>query len=150
MLAGKLFEKLKRYFVDITGMLLASTPIAAAIEVFVIRLSVSISLESRLKVLGLAYLGLGIIYTRGRDFSKNLFKINNSSEKKRVVHDSIYNVLFNMIVTLPIYLSSGAEMGQAIGGAWIIAIVALISGPISGYSIDSFRDFTGIKNSDRK
>ncbi|MEK6760471.1 MAG: L-alanine exporter AlaE [Nanoarchaeota archaeon] len=143
--------QIKNYFVDTTGLLLVSIPIAAAVEIFIIGLSISISLESRIKVIALAYLGLGLIYAKGRDFSKKLFKIEkNSSEKIRALHDSFYTVLFNIILSLIIYLSSGANLSLAANGAVVIAIVSFISGPISGYSIDSFRDFTGTKNSDRK
>ncbi len=146
----KVLTGIKHYAVDTTGLLLASTPIYAAMEVFASGMSVATSLEARLKVAQLGYLGMGIAYAKGRDFSKKIFKIDAQAPKwKHIVHDSIYNVSFNIAFVTPIYLSSGANLEQTIKGVAGASALGLVSGPINGYSIDTFRDFAGTKKSTR-
>jgi len=150
MNAKKVLTGIKHYAVDTTGLLLASTPIYAAMEVFTSGMSVATSLEARLKVAQLGYLGMGIAYAKGRDFSKKIFKIDEQApEWKQTVHDSVYNVAFNIVFATPIYLSSGADLEQTIKGVAGASTLGLVSGPINGYSIDTFRDFAGTKKSTR-
>lgn len=147
----KIANGAKHYLVDNTGLLLASTPIYATMETLAAGMSSATSFESRFKAACLAYAGLGIVYTKGRDFSKKSFGIDeNSTEKKHTLHDSLYNMGFNIALSIPIYLSSGADLEQAAKGAAGASLLGLVSGPINGYSIDTFRDFAGTKKSDRK
>ena len=138
------------HIVDTTGLSLASTPIYSALEVFVSGMSVATSFESRLKVLGLGYVGFATVYAKGRDLSKKIFKVDDSvSESKHKVHDSLYNLAFNLAFATPIYLSSGADFEQTVRGATSAAVLGLFSGVINGYSIDMFRDCVGTKESHR-
>lgn len=140
-------DKVKNYLVDTTGLLLASTPIYAAMETLASGMSVTTSFESRLKASALAYCGLGFAYVKGRDLSKRMFNITKESpEKAHSIHDSAYNAAFNIACAIPIYLSSGADLEQALKGAAGATALGLISGPINGYSIDSFREFVGTKS----
>jgi len=140
----------KNYVVDTTGLFLASTPIYAGMEVFGAGMDVATSLESRLKVALLGYLGMGFVYAKGRDLSRKIFKLKDTSKEwKQTLHDSIYNVAFNFSFAFPVYLSSGADLETALKGAGGAVGLGLISGPINGYSIDTFRHLTGTKHSER-
>ncbi len=136
---------MKNYFVDTTGIFLASTPFFAGLEVFAFGMPVSTSLESRLKVIQFGYLGMGILYTKGRDLCQDFFKVDEKSLGKKTFYDSIYNVSFNMAVSVPIYLSSGASIEQTIKGSIGVSLLGLVTGPINGYCIDTFRDLVGTK-----
>jgi len=147
---SKTLGNIKNYLVDTTSLLILSNPMYASLETFISGMDVKTSLESRIKVSLLAYTGLGFLYVKGRDFSKKVFKVNEkSSEKTHALHDSLYNVTFNVSASFPIYLTSGANMNQATVGAIGAGILGLISGPINGISIDLFRDFMGTKETKR-
>ena len=145
------YLNIKSYVIENTGLLLASTPIGALNDM-VFGVSISKSLESKLKVIGGAYLGLGFIYVKGRDFSRKMFKMNKEgvSEKKKFAHDAIYNVCWSVPFSLAIYLSSGVDFETAKNVTISANIISFFSGPITGYTIDMFRDFAGFKKSDRK
>lgn len=148
---NKILNGIKHYVVDTTGLLLASTPVYAAMETFVSGMSVATSFESRLKVSMLAYSGLGIVYAKGRDLSRSLFGIKEETpEWKKIVHDSAYNVAFNIPMATIIYRTSGANIEQTAKGVAGASVLGLFSGPLNGYSIDTFRDFIGTKESERK
>jgi hypothetical protein len=140
---------IKHYAVDTTGLLLASTPIYAAMETFVAGMDSVVSMESRLKAAGLGFLGMGVAYAKGRDFSNKIFKMEEKSEKKKILHDSLYNAGFNIAFAFPVYLSSGASLNEALVGTGGAVALGLVSGPINGYSIDTMRDFFGTKKSKR-
>jgi hypothetical protein len=147
----KTTNRVKNYLVDTTSVLWLSTPVYSAMETLASGMSVATSLESRIKVACIAYAGLGTIYVKGRELSKKIFKINeNSSEKKHMLHDSIYGAAFNISLSIPIYLTSGADLEQALKGTAGGVALGLGFSPIQGYSIDCFKDFAGTKKSDRK
>ena len=150
----KVTNGVKNYLVDTTGLLLASTPFYVEMEILASGMSSATSFESRFKDSCLAYAGayagLGIVYAKGRDFSKKIFKIDEqSAAKKHNIHDSIYNAAFNIAFSVPLYLSSGADLEQTAKGALEATLLGLASGPINGFSIDTFRDFLGTKKSQR-
>lgn len=87
-------------------------------------------MNARLYAAGLTYSGMGWVISRGRDFSRNLFKITDAtSEKIQGIHDSIYMVLIAAPISLGLYATAAFN---------------LISGPLIGYSIDAYRDLTGL------
>lgn len=146
----KIVNGAKNYLVDTTGLLLASTPIYASMEVFFSQMSSETSLESRIKVAELSILGLGIAYSKGRDLVRSKLNITEeTSELKQSLLDSIYNVAVNISVSIPIYLSSGANLKQALIGAFGASLLGFVSGPINGWSLDTFRDFAGTVKSKR-
>lgn len=151
MRLNTLYEGLKHYITDTTGLLLSSTPIYATMETLGAGMSSATSLEAKLKVAGLAYCGFGILYAKGRDLSRKVFKVTpEKSEFAKSVHDSIYNIAWNIPLATAIYLTSGADLEQTAKGVAGSAVLGLFSGPANGYSIDIFRDFVGTKKTDRK
>jgi hypothetical protein len=142
---------LKYYIVDTTALLTTSTPIYAAMETFGSGMSSDTSLEARLKVVQLSYMGLAVVYTKLRDLSKYVFNINDSSaEKVHKIHDSLYTTVFNIGISVPVYLSSGANWKQTlIGTGSALVLSFFITGPINGYGVDAYRDFWNLEKSNR-
>lgn len=141
---------LKYYVVDTTALLTTSTPVYAAMETFVSGMSSDTSLEARIKVAGISYLGLAVLYTKARDLSKYIFKVNDlSSKKANIIHDSIYATVFNIAASIPIYLSSGADLEQTVKGTIGAVALSLTTGAVNGFGVDAYRDFMGIKSSKR-
>lgn len=150
MTLDKIINATKNYFVDTTGSVLASIPIYATIETFVAGMNVEVSLESRIKIVTIRYCGLGMVYAKGRDLSRKIFKIEKeSSETKKIIHDSVFTSAFNFPIATLFYLSSGASTGQALIASACNGLFGMISGPIMGYNIDVFRDLMGTRNSER-
>ncbi len=147
----KIVDLGKHYLVDNTALLLGSTPIYTAMETLASGMSVATSFESRLKVAALAYMGLGTFYVKGRDLSKKILGFTEKTKGwKHVVHDSIYNLAWNIPFSIVIYQTSGADLEQTVKGVAGASILSFVSGPINGHSIDAFRDFTGTIPSPRK
>ncbi|MBU1111852.1 MAG: L-alanine exporter AlaE [archaeon] len=142
----------KKHVIDTTAMLTESNPAFAAFEVGIAGMSDDVSIKSRFVAAGLAFGGLGLIYARGRDLSRRLFKITDqTSEKKQFIHDSLYNALFSACVAPPIYLASGARDWKEIAIATGCSTVfGAVNGIPQGYAVDVYRDLTGIKDCDRR
>lgn len=150
MTIDKIVNASKQYFVDTTGSLLTSVPIYAAIETFVAGMSVEVSLESRLKIVAARYCGLGIIYAGCRDFSRKIFNVKKEDgESKKLIHDSAYTAMYNIPVAIAAYVSSGANSQQAIAGTMCAFALGLVSGPLTGYNVDVFRDLMETRQSER-
>lgn len=149
---SKTVDNLKYHVVDSTALLAESTPIFAAFETGLAGMSDDISMNARLFATGLTYLGgMGYAYAKGRDLSRKLFKIKDTTKEKiQGFHDSVYLGAFNLAVAPAIYLASGARDPKeiAIGTASAIAL-GLVNGAPMGYAVDLFRDLTGLKECER-
>jgi len=146
---NKVLNGAKHYLVDTTGQLLV-TPVYTAMEMFS-GMSVETSLESRIKLTALCYGGLGIAYSKMRDFSRKVFKINKDTpERIQTLHDSLYNIAFNMPLALVLYGTSGADLEQTIKGTAGATLIGATFGPVNCYFLDTFRDFCGTIPTPRK
>ena len=145
------FKKgLKYLLIDSTSILTPTSPILAAMEVGIAGMSDSVSLGSRLSFAGLSYIGLGPAYAKGRDFSRSRFKINNQTKESiQTLHDSAYTIIFNLLLTPPVYLAMGADVRQSAIGGLAAAGMGVFLGPVMGYSVDVGRDLTGLKKCER-
>jgi len=148
----KVKDNLTYHLVDSTALLAESTPIFAAFETGLAGMSDEISMNARLFATGLTYLGgMGIAYSKGRDFYRKNFKITDKTrERVQSLNDAAYTGLFNLAVAPAIYLASGARDPKeiAIGTASAIAL-GLVNGAPMGYAVDVFRDLTGLKDCER-
>jgi hypothetical protein len=70
---------LKKHLVDTTAVISFTYPPLAIAEVR--RLGASVSIWSRLKGAGFAYLGMGSVFSRGRDLSRMLFRVPKSGRE---------------------------------------------------------------------
>ncbi|MHA1989108.1 MAG: L-alanine exporter AlaE [Promethearchaeota archaeon] len=143
---------MKHHLVDGTALLAESTPVFAAFEVGLAGMSDEVSLNARLFAAGLTYFGgMGYAYAKGRDLYRRFLHITDKTkERKQTINDAIYTGLFNLIVAPIIYVASGARDIKeiAIGTASAVAFGA-VNGIPMGYSVDTFRDLTGLKECDR-
>lgn len=150
-LAGKVADNLKSHFVDSTAIMTESTPLYAAFETFIAGMSPQISLNTRLISAASAYCGLGWVYAKGRDLSRRLFHIDETTkERTQLRHDTAYNAAFNFALSPIFYLAAGARDPKeiAIGTACGLAFGAVNGAPM-GLAVDAFRDFTGVRPNDR-
>ncbi len=147
----KIAQKLKKSMVDSTALLVATTPIFAGLENITLGMTDEVSMNARLLAAGTTYAGFGFLAAKGRDLYRKLFNITDKTpEGRQQVNDCLYIGLCNIIFSPPLYYFSGAhDIKQIIGGTIIGVGVGLLSGGLMGYSIDAYRDLTGIKESSR-
>src|SRR3989344_6798848 len=147
----KAVETLKYHIVDTTALLVETNPIFSAFEVAIAGISIEKSITARLLATAMGYAGLGGAYGKGRDAWRKLWKIeDNTSEKVKLSCDTVYNTLFNLMLSPPLYLVSGEEDFKkiAIGTACAVGI-GFVNGPFVGYTVDAFRDLSGLKTNER-
>jgi len=147
----KVKDNLKYHLIDSTALLVESTPIYAAFETGIARMSDDISMNARMFAAGLTYLGMGWTYAKGRDLTRKLFKITETTrERTQSLHDAIYSGAFNAGVAPLIYIASGARDAKEIAIGTVVCIgLGIVNGAPMGYSVDMFRDLTGLRECER-
>ena len=150
-LARRLGKGLITHIVDSTALITATNPLLSALEVTVGGMSDDVSINARMTASALAYVGLAYALSKGRDMSKKVFKIvDQTKERVKQLHDAAYLAAFNVVFGPALYLFSGETDANKIaaGTAILVGTGALVGGPV-GYSIDTFRELTGIQSSER-
>lgn len=145
-------DLLKYHLSDTTAINNFAVPVCAAMETIIGGVSDNVSLKARLGAVGLGYLGLAFALSKGRDLSRKLFKINEKSKEKiQLMHDSLYLIGFNAIVNPALYYLSGSRnLKEIIMGTLSLSVFSAFAGGPIGYSIDIFRDLTGLEFCERK
>ena len=130
---------------DCSAILVVGTPIYAWLEVHGIGLTPVVSLRVRCMNALFLVSGLGWIIARGRDYSHRLFGIQPGRSRERVLiaHDLLFLVVINGLLAPPFYLLSGASFRGVARGTALAMIVSVLTGPLNGISIDSFRELRG-------
>ncbi len=133
-------------------MLTESNPIYSFIETGIAGMSVDVSIRARLLATGLSYLGLGYIFAKGREFSKEIFKITQKTKEKiQHFHDMTYTTAFNLALTPIIYYISGARGWREIAlGVCTASFWGAINGGALGASVDVFEDLASLKSCERR
>jgi len=156
MKLNKIKKGLKYHLVDSTAMIVESHPVFAAIEVGIAGMSDAMSINARLLGTAIAFGGVGYIFGKGRDLSKKLFKITNKTKEiVQHVHDVGYAIAFNLALTPPMYTISQLIAGEDLDfnkiaiGAVSASIFGGLNGSPMGYTMDVFRDLTGLKECNR-
>ena len=151
-MASKLKDNLKYHIIDSTALLAESTPFFAAFEVGLAGMSDEVSLNARVIAAGATYfLGMGWAYAKGRDLSRKLFKVKETTKERiQFLHDSAYLGTFNIAVAPLIYLAAGARDPKEIliGTAAAVGLGSVNGAPL-GYAVDMFRDLTGLRECKR-
>ncbi|MFC1697973.1 hypothetical protein ACFL1H_06545 [Nanoarchaeota archaeon] len=147
-------KKFLTHLIDSTALVTATNPIYCGFEVTIGNLSDIASKHARLFFSSLNYLGLGYIYSQGRDYSREKFNIKDN-ELKQNLHDIFYSFSFSLIIAPPIYSLSQLSAGETIdllsltkSTLMASGISAALGSPL-GYAIDIFRDLTGIEECSR-
>lgn len=146
----KIYEFGKTHIVDSTGLLAVTNPIFATFENVFLGMSDEVSLNARLFATGITYAGMGSLFSRGRDLSRKLFNVKDTSKEGiQFVHDTGYAVALNAIVSPIMYATAGADSDEILKGTITAMAMSPLIGYVSGYAIDCFRDLTGIEKSER-
>ena len=150
-LLHKIKEGFTHHVLDSTAIMTESNPIFAASEVVVSGMSYDASLNARLFVTAGTFAGAGWLYGKGRDVWRKTFQVTDQTKERiQQIHDGVYAATFSTLTMPFVYLLSGAKDLKeiAIGTASAVAIGAVNGIPL-GYSIDLFRDLTGLQSSAR-
>lgn len=146
----KLYGIGKTHIIDSTAALAATNPVFAFFENVVWGMSDEVSLNARLFATTITYAGLGSLFSRGRDLSRKLLKIKDTaSEKIQWLHDTLYLMGVCTVISPIMYAVAGANLQEILEGTITSIGLSTINGYILGYSIDTIRDLTGIKKSER-
>src|SRR3990172_5942422 len=150
-ISQKVKDGLKTHFVDSTAMLAVSNPIFAGLETMILGMSDDLSINARFLATGLFYAGEGFLVSKGRDIYRKMVKVNeNTKESLQQLHDAIYVGSFCLAITPAFYYIAGSrDLTEIIGGTVLSTLFGLTSGGPIGYTIDAYRDLTGIKESPR-
>jgi hypothetical protein len=142
---------LVNHVVDSTAIVTAINPVMSIVEKTVNGMSNDISINARILGTAITYGGLGSVYSKGRDLSRKLFGITASStEKVKGVHDHLFSLAYSTVITPPFYYAAGSRDLKEIAIGTVTTMgIALAMGGAMGYSIDAFRDLTGIEESER-
>ena len=109
------------------------------------------SINARLLGAGLVYLGEGGLFAKGMDLSRQFFKIGAETKERMIqLHDAAYSTAFSAVTAPLFYYGAGVrDLKQiALATAAGMGMSFFLGGPM-GYSVDVFRDLTGIKESSR-
>jgi hypothetical protein len=150
-LVQKVKEGLKYHVADTTSLQSMCTPIAAAFETFFAGMSNETSMNARLLGYVLAYGGLGKVYSKGLTLSRRLFKITpETKERVKQLHDAAYGAAYCTLISPPFYYAAGVrDLKQIALGTAASTVLGLGMGGPAGWALDVFRDFTGLKESER-
>lgn len=145
-------EKLKYNIIDSTAMCIEANPVFAAFETGIAGMTDGASLNARIIGSLSLYAGMGSVYGKGRDSWRKLFKVTDKTKERiQCIHDMVYAATFNIAVTPVIYLISGVRnIEEIIIGTACATVFGAVNGGPMGYSIDAFRDLSGIKPCERK
>jgi len=144
-------ENLLYHLVASTAMLAESTPLFVAFETQVAGMTNEVSLNTRLSIVSLTYLGLGYVYGLGRRYLRRAFGITEESrETKQTLHDTIYTATFNALISPPLYLIAGeTDLEKIVIGTLCATGFGSINGSPLGYAVDSLEDLTSLKECNR-
>jgi len=143
-------EQLKKHIIDSTAIVIENAPLFAAQEIFFAGMSDAVSLHARMYGALSVYLGVGFVYSYGRDFLKERLHIEEKSEFIQTAYDALYTSAFAGAYSIPLYLLSGSTDPKEIALATIGGgIIGFVNGAPQGYMLDVCRDLAGIKECTR-
>jgi len=146
---GKVKDVLVKHVVDTTALNTTANPLLGSLEVTLFQMTDDNSLDARLFATKWGYLGLAAAFSKGRDVSKNYFNITDeSNERDKKAHDAKYAIAFNTVFA-PIMYWGEPDIGKFAAGVGTVMALSPFLGMVGGYSIDVFRDLTGLENSER-
>ena len=150
-LSRKTLEYGKKHIIDTTALLSSTNPFYGLLEKTAYGMSNETSINARINIAKMSYLGLGLIFAKGRDLSRKLFHVNDKTkESLQTTHDGLYSAAFNAGLGPILYTLSGSQDWKEITVATLgNMVLAFPTGIIAGYTIDAARDLTGIKESKR-
>lgn len=144
----KSYEKVRSHVVDTTAVLVASNPIFTLSENVLSGMSDKLSIDNRINGSLLFYLGAGFLFSKGREVYNRLLNIKEDSKYKGL-YDVVWGTIFGAGFNAAVTATNSQSLEDIAAGAFAGAITGSVTGFPAGYSIDTFRDFTGISPSER-
>ncbi len=139
-------SSLKNHMIDSTAIIVENAPLFAAQEVFFAGMSDTISLHARIYGALSVYLGVGFVYSKGRDFFKEKLHIEEKSEFVKTAYDAFYTSAFAASYSVPLYFFSGTtDIKEIVLGTIGGGIIGFVNGAPQGYMLDVCRDLAGVK-----
>ncbi len=150
-LGSKTLEYTKKHIIDTTALLSSTNPFYGLFEKIAYGMSNETSINARVNIAEMSYLGLGLIFAKGRDLSRKLFHVNDKTKESiQTAHDGLYSSAFNAALGPVLYTLSGSQDWKEIAVATLgNMVLAFPTGIVAGYAIDAARDLTGIEESKR-
>jgi hypothetical protein len=150
-LVQKVKANFKDHLASSTAVNVVATPTLALFETYGVGMSDDLSINARLLGIGVVYAGIGYLVSKTRDLSRRLFKIyDTTKEQIQIVHDAAHLVAFNAVTGPFFYLAAGSrDWKEILAGTATVCALSIPMGPAMGYTIDLFKDLTGIKGSKR-
>lgn len=144
-------DSIKKHLIDSTAISTVTNTVMAPLETLVCGMSNDVSISARILGTTLTFVGMGSLYSKGRELSKELFNITEkTSEKIKALHDIAYTSGYLLATTPLFYYASGSrDITEIATGTIASAAVGLLAGAPTGYIIDTYRDFTEIEKSER-
>ncbi len=139
-------QKLGRHLIDCAAILAAITPVYAMVETFLLDMDFGVVLSSRLLMALVVILGLGSVIARLRDVSLRYWapRLGVLTGVRRRMHDLALTWCVNGLIAPVIYAISGATGTQILLGTLTALAIGAVSGPLTGWSIDTTRDLCGV------
>ncbi|MBR9682944.1 hypothetical protein GOV03_00185 [Candidatus Woesearchaeota archaeon] len=145
------YAVVKKMIIETTAVTAMALPIYAGLETFVADMSWEISLKARIGAIFLNYLFVPI-GMKGREISKNLFKIDNQKSKGKLnsLHDALYVAAGSMLIKPALYISVGeTDIKKIAVGTLATMAAGFAMGPIGLYLVDTFKDLTNVEPFER-
>jgi len=151
-ISKRIGKGIETHLVDTAVLNAVANPIFSALEVTAYGMTDDVSLNARLFAGAVGYLGAASLFSKGRELSRYIFNIKqDTKEKVQKVHDRRYMAAFNAVFAPIMYSISGEENQWKILFGTLGAVgVGIAFGGFFGYSIDAFRDLTGLEECRRK
>jgi hypothetical protein len=110
-------------------------------------MSISTSASARMLTVIALFLGLGRLIAIARDYSHRCFGLKSGSTSEIIImaHDLAFMCLINGVLAPIVYFLSDATARQLLHGMCTVMAVSFITGPLNGFSIDTFRKLMGTK-----
>ena len=139
------------YVASCTAIATFTTPVFAGLETKLMGLNIDHSIKARIYGAAGVFLGVGILYDKGRNFYRKYTGINErNSEKEKQFCDTKYSFLFNLVAGPFFYYFTGCEDPKKIAIGTVISVaLGVTTGGITGYIMDGYKELSGVKKPER-
>ena len=140
---NKWSDSTRIFIADTLAMVIFSTVIGMCMEVFVVGLTFTQSIQARVTAIP-ASLIIARPYGKYRDWIFKKFKVDFGNQLQQGVADIFANASFQIPIYILILLSTGATAGQILKGVGSLAILMLIIGRPYGLFLTFIRWISGV------
>ncbi len=144
-------KNLTKYVAENTAIVSFITPVFAGLETILIGMDNNDSIRARVIGIAAVYLGIGTLYSRGRDKFREKFNVNSGdSESKIQFYDTLYGFVFNLAVAPTFYYLAGCrDLKEILMGSATGITIGVTTAAAIGYAIETYKDLIGVETSKR-